>query len=288
MNLTRSAQAPFRRVYCCTVLAESASSASHSGLGSRCFAKTRTRRAASAKAADTLSIWHTRTFTGTSPAPASRTQTRHWRTSATTTAKRSLSVSRTTACTLPRRETKASTSPPCEQSSTRPRWHRRWGGEKCLSSAMPSEWVFRKDPNTRQTRFSSSSKSRLRYEHHHHVERAWCAPSDNSISNSRCANARLADEDMREFLSDEKVSTALDSAGAPHSINERLQLAAGSPGSLIVRRRRSQPRDGCCAKLLDAQPPTRLPRVTRRLFPSGLRRPRRIHRCSRLADRDFE
>lgn len=53
---------------------------------------------------------------------------------------------------------------------------------------------------------------------------------------SRAVAARmrvLSETGMREFLSDETVSSALDKSGAPHSVNERLQLAAGAPGNLI-------------------------------------------------------
>jgi DNA polymerase-3 subunit delta' len=38
----------------------------------------------------------------------------------------------------------------------------------------------------------------------------------------------LPEDDMRAFLSDETIAAALDAAGAPRSINERLQLAAGA------------------------------------------------------------
>jgi DNA polymerase-3 subunit delta' len=43
----------------------------------------------------------------------------------------------------------------------------------------------------------------------------------------------LSESDMREFLADEKISKALDTAGAPKSINDRIQLASGAPGALV-------------------------------------------------------
>ena len=43
----------------------------------------------------------------------------------------------------------------------------------------------------------------------------------------------LPEKDMREFLADQTISDALDAAGAPKSINDRLQLASGAPGALI-------------------------------------------------------
>jgi DNA polymerase-3 subunit delta' len=43
----------------------------------------------------------------------------------------------------------------------------------------------------------------------------------------------LSEAEMREFLSDETVQEALDSSSSSRSINERLQLANGAPGSLL-------------------------------------------------------
>lgn len=43
----------------------------------------------------------------------------------------------------------------------------------------------------------------------------------------------LPENDMRAFLSDEMIAKALDAAGSPNSVNERIQLAAGAPGALI-------------------------------------------------------
>jgi DNA polymerase-3 subunit delta' len=62
---------------------------------------------------------------------------------------------------------------------------------------------------------------------------------------------QLGESDMREFLSDETVAKALDAAGAPRSMNERLQLAAGSPGSLVGDDARSKAM-AAARRLIDA------------------------------------
>ena len=43
----------------------------------------------------------------------------------------------------------------------------------------------------------------------------------------------LGDEDMRAFLEDEQVAETLDTRSSSRSINERIQLADGAPGSLF-------------------------------------------------------
>ena len=61
----------------------------------------------------------------------------------------------------------------------------------------------------------------------------------------------LPEDEMREFLSDETISAALDQAGAPHSINERIQLAAGAPGALVGDDSRSRAM-AAARRLIDA------------------------------------
>lgn len=61
----------------------------------------------------------------------------------------------------------------------------------------------------------------------------------------------LPEADMRKFLADETVSAALDAAGSPRSVNERLQLAAGSPGSLVGDDARSRAM-AAARRLIDA------------------------------------
>jgi hypothetical protein len=56
---------------------------------------------------------------------------------------------------------------------------------------------------------------------------------------------------MRAFLSDETIAAALDAAGAPRSINERLQLAAGAPGALVGDDARSRAM-AAARRLIDA------------------------------------
>ena len=61
----------------------------------------------------------------------------------------------------------------------------------------------------------------------------------------------LPEDEMREFLSDGTISAALDQAGAPHSINERIQLAAGAPGALVGDDSRSRAM-AAARRLIDA------------------------------------
>jgi DNA polymerase-3 subunit delta' len=61
----------------------------------------------------------------------------------------------------------------------------------------------------------------------------------------------LPEDDMRAFLSDETIAAALDAAGAPRSINERLQLAAGAPGALVGDDARSRAM-AAARRLIDA------------------------------------
>ena len=61
----------------------------------------------------------------------------------------------------------------------------------------------------------------------------------------------LREDEMRAFLSDETISKALDNAGAPRSINERIQLAAGAPGNLVGDDARSRAMSSA-RRLLDA------------------------------------
>ncbi|HEX6574478.1 MAG TPA: hypothetical protein VF042_05855 [Gemmatimonadaceae bacterium] len=61
----------------------------------------------------------------------------------------------------------------------------------------------------------------------------------------------LAENEMRAFLSDSEISKALDEAGAPRSLNERLQLANGAPGSLVGDDARSKAMSAA-RRLIDA------------------------------------
>ena len=56
---------------------------------------------------------------------------------------------------------------------------------------------------------------------------------------------------MRKFLSDETVEETLDSAAASRTVNERLQLANGAPGSLLGDDARGRAMTAA-RKLLDA------------------------------------
>jgi len=61
----------------------------------------------------------------------------------------------------------------------------------------------------------------------------------------------LAESEMRDFLSDETVAEALDSSSGTRTLNERLQLANGAPGSLLGDDSRSRAM-AAARKLLDA------------------------------------
>ena len=61
----------------------------------------------------------------------------------------------------------------------------------------------------------------------------------------------LGDEDMRAFLADERVAETLDTRSGSRSINERIQLADGAPGSLFGDDARSKAMSAA-RKLLDA------------------------------------
>ena len=61
----------------------------------------------------------------------------------------------------------------------------------------------------------------------------------------------LSEAEMREFLSDETVEETLDSAAASRTVNERLQLANGAPGSLLGDDARGRAMTAA-RKLLDA------------------------------------
>ncbi len=61
----------------------------------------------------------------------------------------------------------------------------------------------------------------------------------------------LTETAMRAFLADPQVTRALDEAGAPKSINERLSLANGSPGQLLGDEARGKA-IRAARKLLDA------------------------------------
>jgi DNA polymerase-3 subunit delta' len=71
---------------------------------------------------------------------------------------------------------------------------------------------------------------------------------------SRTSSVRvplLPEQAVREFLTDVAVSDALNKAGAPKSINERTQLAAGAPGTLFGDDARSRAM-ASARKLLEA------------------------------------
>jgi DNA polymerase-3 subunit delta' len=71
---------------------------------------------------------------------------------------------------------------------------------------------------------------------------------------SRTVAARLSplsESDMRDFLEDETVAEALASASGSRSINERIQLANGAPGSLLGDDARGKAM-AAARKLLDA------------------------------------
>ena len=61
----------------------------------------------------------------------------------------------------------------------------------------------------------------------------------------------LSADDMRAFLNDEKVEETLDTKAGSRSINERIQLAEGAPGSLFGDDARSKAMSAA-RKLLDA------------------------------------
>jgi DNA polymerase-3 subunit delta' len=62
---------------------------------------------------------------------------------------------------------------------------------------------------------------------------------------------RLKESAMRAFLADLQVATALDEAGAPKSLSQRLSLAGGAPGQLFGDEARSRAMVAA-RKLLDA------------------------------------
>ena len=45
---------------------------------------------------------------------------------------------------------------------------------------------------------------------------------------------RVADDDVRRFLAEPRVSSRLDKAGVPESLDERLRIANGAPGALFA------------------------------------------------------
>lgn len=61
----------------------------------------------------------------------------------------------------------------------------------------------------------------------------------------------LSESEMRDFLSDETVEETLDSSSASRTVNERLQLANGAPGSLLGDDARGRAMTAA-RKLLDA------------------------------------
>ena len=71
---------------------------------------------------------------------------------------------------------------------------------------------------------------------------------------SRVVSVRVApmpDADVREMLADERVSRALDAEGAPRTVDDRVRLAQGAPGSLIGAPERTEA-EGQAKKLLEA------------------------------------
>ncbi|GAC1516901.1 MAG: hypothetical protein NVS1B4_15000 [Gemmatimonadaceae bacterium] len=55
---------------------------------------------------------------------------------------------------------------------------------------------------------------------------------------SRVSSVRvppLGEQEMRDFLGDPSVAAALDARGLPSSVDARIRLAGGSPGSLLSR-----------------------------------------------------